>query len=638
MQTALHSPFLQALGYAIANSLWQSAAVWLVFVLSVIIIKPNPANKFRLAIAAQLNSFLWFVFTFQFYFIQCSEAIASNTALQQASTLSFIFPNADNSFGSYLITALIKAEQLLPFLSFAYLLLLFILLLRWFISYNRTQFLRSNGLMPIDENWKQFVDEITSHLKIYNKPAIFISELISSPLTIGFVKPVILVPLASINHLTVPQLEAVLLHELAHIKRYDYILNIFISIIETILFFNPFTQLISKSIKQERENSCDDWVLQFNYNPSMYAEALLQIAYLSKQENLNSHVPLSMNATSQNGELLPRVKRMIGIQDAQFKYRHQLLSLLIITLLFSSIAWFHPLTNVQSKSAKEFVKTKSIIVEPMSAKIENPFFNPVFFLKKPLQKEVEKSIKLAAKNSIQISDESIHKTYEDLATIAPAAINSIRILDPEEKDIDIENAISTLNQDVIPHVSQLKIDTAVFKKNMEFMGNENFLFDFDKINAEISQSKKEIAKAFKNSKLQAAELRKSKDEMAKAMAEINKMKIPFLNNWLNQNFKKEWSELLEKADSIKINNTHLKTAAAEKMIDEWTMRNENVHTPSLYINNALFREKINRNVAKNKMMPSVKMSSHQKNKHIEITIGDDNEEEPVTIIIDIDNN
>ena len=129
-------------------------------------------------------------------------------------------------------------------------------------------------------DWKIFVKQVSYQLGIKKNVTIYLSELVTTPMTIGFLKPIILVPLASINHLSAEQIEAVLLHELAHIKRLDYLFNLFLSVAETILFFNPFSQLISKTIKKERENSCDDWVLQFKYNPSMYAEALLRIAYL----------------------------------------------------------------------------------------------------------------------------------------------------------------------------------------------------------------------------------------------------------------------------------------------------------------------------------------------------------------------
>jgi len=101
-------------------------------------------------------------------------------------------------------------------------------------------------------------------------------------------------------------MEAVLLHEMAHIRRADYLINLMLTAIETFLFFNPFTQLLSKTIRHERENCCDDWVLQFQYNATSYAEALLRIAYLQ------SSPALAMNAASGKNDLLSRVKRMLN--------------------------------------------------------------------------------------------------------------------------------------------------------------------------------------------------------------------------------------------------------------------------------------------------------------------------------------
>ncbi|HEX3024778.1 MAG TPA: hypothetical protein VHP12_06175, partial [Chitinophagaceae bacterium] len=97
MQTAFHSPFLQALGYAIANSLWQMAIVWILFSLMNIILRPVAANKFRLGIAAQLTGFIWFIVTLEFYFKKCSDAFAGNS-LYHTSDIAVIFPESNHSF------------------------------------------------------------------------------------------------------------------------------------------------------------------------------------------------------------------------------------------------------------------------------------------------------------------------------------------------------------------------------------------------------------------------------------------------------------------------------------------------------------------------------------------------------------
>src|SRR6476620_9241028 len=106
------------------------------------------------------------------------------------------------------------------------------------------------------------------------KVRIYLSEKITCPLTIGLFKPIILVPDAAVNHLTTEQMEAVILHELAHIKREDYLLFILQILEGKIFFFNIFSKMLQHHHERERENACDDWVFCGQHNSMHYAEAL----------------------------------------------------------------------------------------------------------------------------------------------------------------------------------------------------------------------------------------------------------------------------------------------------------------------------------------------------------------------------
>lgn len=408
MQSFFQSAFLQSLGYAIANSLWQAALLWLVYMSISNIRLLSAALKYRLAVAAQVIGFGWFLVTFQFYYTQYSHALKVVPTVPQQNIQAILSSNTDIS--SRVINWMVKGEQLLPYVSMAYLLLMVFLCVRWMLGYRQTQLLRSNGLQKMPAEWRLFVTRIAQQLNIKKKVEIFLSATVQSPLTIGFLKPVILIPVASINHLTTDQLEAVLLHELAHIKRYDYLVNIVLSVVEISLFFNPFTQLLSKSIRKERENSCDDWVLQFQYDASVYAQALLRIACLQ------SAPAFAMAATGKKGELLTRVKRMIGEKENRFNYKKQLLAFLIVTGILSSIAWLNPHSQQNNKPVAGNAKTKNAAyaVEPMAVTVDNPLFNPVFFLSKPLKEEMEKNIASAQKEL----GESLYDLREPMSTIA----------------------------------------------------------------------------------------------------------------------------------------------------------------------------------------------------------------------------
>lgn len=426
MQALYHSPFLQALGYAIANSFWQIALLWLLVIVLNGIIKPSAAGRYRIAVAGQLTGFAWFVVTFRFYLSKCLQAVQEIAALQTPDRTSFYISYSDTTAHTGYLHWLLKIEQLLPFLSVAYLFLLVLLVIKWAVSYRKAQEIRHNGLEKIGAEWRLFVQKVAQQLNIKTPVKIYLSSFVKSPLTVGFLKPLILIPLASINHLTTEQLEAVILHELAHIKRADYLINLLQTIIEIVLFFNPFTRLLSTIIRKERENCCDDWVLQFQYNPAMYAEALLSIAWLQQQP------AFAMPAAGDKGELLPRVKRMLSKQEAAFDYKKHAAALMLMTVLLSAFTWFSPATTQPPATvAAGKSKVQPVVVEPVTAAVNNPLFSPVFFLAKAKKAPVKvpdvvKEIREEVTTKEAVAPEVIRDTV-NTAIISNVAIHELQL-------------------------------------------------------------------------------------------------------------------------------------------------------------------------------------------------------------------
>lgn len=424
MQTFLQSAFLQALGYAIANSLWQVALIWLIVLLVNNVGKPASSKKYVVSVIAQFTGFVWFIATLQFYYTRCNEALQQgHFADAVTSAPPLIAASEVNNFSTALLYATIKTELLLPYLSVAYLFMLLFLSVRLTRAFYFTRSIRVKGLHKADIEWRLFVKRTAAYLGINKEVKVYFSDLVKSPLTIGFLKPLILVPVASINHLTADQLEAILLHELAHIKRADYLINIVQSVIEIILFFNPFVQLLGKTIKNERENSCDDWVLQFQYNPAMYAEALLRIAYVQTGN------VFAMNATgSSKGDLLPRVKRMLNQQEKTHRYRNQVFSLLLITIMLSSVAWLQPVAKNTTLAKTTTANQQKVVVEPLTASVENPLFNPIYFFAKPIQKEIDKAVTIAQQKIEAAAPDIEDAANTVVATVTPMALKKLQDL------------------------------------------------------------------------------------------------------------------------------------------------------------------------------------------------------------------
>ncbi|MEN9684800.1 MAG: hypothetical protein RLZZ28_586, partial [Bacteroidota bacterium] len=534
MQAIFQSSFLQALGYAISYSIWQSLLVWLIYLSVTKILSLTATVKYRLAVVAQLMGFAWFLLTFQFYFQQYNKTLSGD--LSGTQNLQQVLP-LGKDIATQIVYWMIKAEQLLPYLSLAYLFLTLFLSARWIFGYRQTQAIKKQGLQKMPAEWRLFVKKVAAQLGIKKEIRIYLSQKISTPLTIGFLKPVILLPIASINHLNTEQLEAVLLHELAHIKRYDYLLNILLSLVEISLFFNPFIQLLSKNIRKERENSCDDWVLQFQYNATVYADALLQLAYLQS-------VPAFAMAASgsKSNELLFRIKRIIAQKENRFSYKKQLLAFLIVTGIISSIAWFNPITKSSITAGKTATgnthqkssKPRPYTVEPMALSIENPLFNPVFFLSKPLKEEMQKNIASAQKEiNEEAADFNQESAPDPVTAISPLVENALKIAAVEMKaqneKQELEKAMAMVDAQKIAMETRLQLDSVFSAAKMKSI-KETVSKSLKKAEAEINRAKKDLEI---NTSLNAAlsfEKEKMMAEIQKAMDDLSKVGLDKLFN------------------------------------------------------------------------------------------------------------
>lgn len=339
MTAISQSDFLQTLGWAILNSLWQMALLWVLFqtIISLFNVK-KPSHKTALATSLLLSGFAWFIFTF----------------------ISIWNQTFDGAIAGSLISGLSSDERLyrwlhstLPIASFVYLLLLVLPVLYFIRNYRFVQVIRTQELKKIDVDWRIFVKKMAALMGIKKPVHIWISEKISSPVTIGFLKPIILIPLAAINHLTPQQLEAVLLHELSHIRRFDYLINLIINFVQTTLYFNPFVKAFVKTIEREREKSCDEMVVQFQYDPHEYASALL---ILEKANHSNR--TLALAASGKKNDLVQRIELILGVhKKAVFSFNRLtglLAGLLCIISLNALLIFAKPSAADHQKNAIAF--------------------------------------------------------------------------------------------------------------------------------------------------------------------------------------------------------------------------------------------------------------------------------------------
>lgn len=197
---------------------------------------------------------------------------------------------------------------------------------------------------------------------IKRKVQIWYSNGVDTPLTFGFLKPIILLPIALINNLNVQETETLIVHELTHIKNNDYLLNWLLLVSEAIYFFNPFFKIVAQKINLEREKSCDTQVIQFKYSPVLYAEALLKI------ENQKRYNSLQLAATGTKQQLLKRIQFFSNEKNQKFSNKNLqfpivlfLLFIFIVNIFLLGIFKNNDDKIISTKQeAKYFANTKEI--------------------------------------------------------------------------------------------------------------------------------------------------------------------------------------------------------------------------------------------------------------------------------------
>lgn len=167
--------------------------------------------------------------------------------------------------------------------------------------------LRTMGVTPAPQETCDLLRRVSARLGIRLSVGILHSTLAQVPIVVGYLRPVILLPASLIMNLPPSQLEAILAHELSHIRRHDFVVNLLQTLVETLFFYHPAVWWLSRQIRIEREHCCDDLVVAALDNRVEYGRALLAIEDLRGQQTV-----LALGAS--DGSLLTRIRRIVTLR------------------------------------------------------------------------------------------------------------------------------------------------------------------------------------------------------------------------------------------------------------------------------------------------------------------------------------
>lgn len=356
-----------AIGWSLIHSFWQITVVaFLLYVGLRFIPQRKPRFRYTFLLLGLLSIVLWSGLTFVYLWDQApTQVVAIPLAdMPQVEILAEEAPPAVAVAGFFERFRRLERQldDYMPAVIISWLLgmlLCWVYLVSGFFHLHYLQ--RHKVTLPSPE-WETRFDRLCQQMRVSRKVGLYISEIVDEPVTFQFFKPVILLPVSLFTGLTTTQIEVLILHELAHIRRRDFAVNLLQTLIEILFFYHPALWWISRKIREEREHCCDDAVLAVHNDPVLYSEALTQI----QLHPFSPKKRLVMSANGNKSALSKRVFRLFGQYDQQPPlYRSILMVFLLLLLSLSSQAFF--IASPPPSSAPEI--SNMPIAEPMTAAI-----------------------------------------------------------------------------------------------------------------------------------------------------------------------------------------------------------------------------------------------------------------------------
>ena len=189
-----------------------------------------------------------------------------------------------------------------------------VLSLRPILGWLHIRRLQRHGLSPLSDSMRREAGRLARRLGVTRAVQFVQSTLVEVPTVVGSLRPFVLLPASAVSGLSVAEIEMILAHELAHIRRHDYLVNLAQTVLEALLFFHPAMWWVSRQVRKERENCCDDIAVAVSGNRERYVQALTR---LEEQRAASSVAALAATG----GSLLDRVRRLLGQPCAEFGYR-----------------------------------------------------------------------------------------------------------------------------------------------------------------------------------------------------------------------------------------------------------------------------------------------------------------------------
>jgi len=365
--------WIDVTGWTLLHFVWQGAAIAAGAAVGLYLLRQATSNvRYVFASAALILMPLSVVATA--FLVSSSAATSIEAPASQSSATSAVFTSSAVRVDSQNLdvrarqtgseNALGRLSRAFPVIVITWLAGVAILLIRLLTGWWRVRTLQRVALTAPPSRWQETADRLARRLGIRRRVYVTDAETIETPTVIGWWRPVIVLPLAALSGLTPSQTDAILMHELAHIRRHDYLVNLLQHVTETVLFYHPAVWWLSHRMRVEREQCCDAIVIDLCADPLDYATALTRL-----EEARQPDTRLAVAATG--GTLIERVRRLLGTRtDRHMPITHAIvtaaITALVVLVVGGGYRWSNRMLHAASPTERRLeTTTRPTISEPV---------------------------------------------------------------------------------------------------------------------------------------------------------------------------------------------------------------------------------------------------------------------------------
>lgn len=353
----------RALGWMVVHSIWQATLIALISGVLMALLSDQTARlRYRIAGGAMLAVLLAAAGTFLFYYHSFplqQEAVYVEKPVEKSNlpgafqgqirTATPIVPISTAPATPVIGRFRAYFDEHLPLIVTLWILGMAAFLLRLLGGLSYVYYLRVRLNFPVDPYWSELLEGLVQKSGLKKTIPVLESALTRSPLTIGYLKPLILFPIGVINHLSEREVEAILAHELAHILRRDYLFNILQSIVEALFYYHPAVWWLSAQLRSERESACDEQAIEWCGSKLNYAKALVTMQEMAFYPT----TPALAFSGQRQSQFLRRMQRLFKQPQSQFNIMEKWIATSLVVCSILALTFGQQIQRHQSDANAE---------------------------------------------------------------------------------------------------------------------------------------------------------------------------------------------------------------------------------------------------------------------------------------------